>query len=149
MVNIRFCLTILLILIFLTNCISVSRLKKEQARQCELVTKEMELSIIGSDESWSKASIESINEDKNKFCVGADKISVVTCAFGWLVYGTTGAASLIVSGSIVVAGNTIHWIEKKGKCSENELAAASNSFIDQKEKEGGKKIEQIEELIVE
>ena len=31
------------------------------------------------------------------------------------------AASTLVSGSIVVVGNTVHWLEKQGKCDDSYL----------------------------
>ncbi len=34
----------------------------------------------------------------------------------WAALLGVGAASTIVSGSIVVVGNTVFWLEKKGKC---------------------------------
>lgn len=32
------------------------------------------------------------------------------------ILGAVGAVSAVVSGSIVVVGNTVYWLEKQGKC---------------------------------
>jgi hypothetical protein len=38
------------------------------------------------------------------------------CAALLVVAGIVGAATAVVSGSIVVAGNVVYWLEKKGQC---------------------------------
>ena len=43
-------------------------------------------------------------------CIGRD------CAYLLAAYGAVAAASLVVSGSIAVAHNTVYWAEKQGKC---------------------------------
>lgn len=41
---------------------------------------------------------------------------------------TTGSA--IISGSIVLTGNTIHWLEYQGTCSDGYLSKAKHLFLD-------------------
>jgi hypothetical protein len=43
-------------------------------------------------------------------CVSRDCVGVLA------IFGVVGAASAVVSGSIVVVGNTVYWLEKNGKC---------------------------------
>jgi hypothetical protein len=38
------------------------------------------------------------------------------CAYLLVALGAVSAASAIVSGSIVVAGNLVYWFEKRGQC---------------------------------
>jgi hypothetical protein len=38
------------------------------------------------------------------------------CAAILALAGVTAAASTLVSGSIVVVGNVVHWLEKQGRC---------------------------------
>jgi len=38
------------------------------------------------------------------------------CAYLLVALGAVSAASVIVSGSIVVAGNLVYWFEKHGQC---------------------------------
>jgi len=47
------------------------------------------------------------------------------------------AGSLIVSGSIVVAGNTVHWIEKQGKCDDSATNKAISNLVDATKMYGG------------
>lgn len=49
----------------------------------------------------------------NVHCGGAPE-----CAAGMAIIGV---ASALVSGSIVVVGNTVHWLEKQGKCDDSFL----------------------------
>jgi hypothetical protein len=40
------------------------------------------------------------------------------------------AGSAIISGSIVLTGNTIHWLEYQGTCSDGYLGRAKRLFLD-------------------
>ena len=40
------------------------------------------------------------------------------------------AGSLLVSGSIVVVNNTVHWLEYQGTCSEGFLNRTRQAFLD-------------------
>lgn len=44
------------------------------------------------------------------------------CA-SYLVVGAVSAASMGVSGSIVIVGNVVYWLEKQGKCLEPDSSA--------------------------
>jgi hypothetical protein len=39
------------------------------------------------------------------------------------------AGSFIISGSIVVSNNTIHWLEYQGTCSDGYLSKAKDKFL--------------------
>jgi hypothetical protein len=38
------------------------------------------------------------------------------CAAFLVIVGAVAAASMVVSGSIVIVGNVVYWLEKQGKC---------------------------------
>lgn len=38
------------------------------------------------------------------------------CAAALVVFGAVSAATAVVSGSVVVAGNVVYWLEKQGQC---------------------------------
>jgi|SRR5688572_33204290 len=38
------------------------------------------------------------------------------CAYVLVAFGAVAAASLVVSGSIVVVGNAVYWLERQGQC---------------------------------
>jgi hypothetical protein len=42
-----------------------------------------------------------------------------------LIIAGTGAASTAISGSIVVVGNTLYWLEKQGRCDRSNVAELS------------------------
>jgi hypothetical protein len=44
------------------------------------------------------------------------------CAVLLAASGVTAAASAIISGSIVVAGNAVYWLEKQGRCVRSAAA---------------------------
>lgn len=51
------------------------------------------------------------------------------CVGALLFAGVISSASAIISGTIVVAGNTVYWLEKQGRC--NRVAAvAQASYTD-------------------
>ncbi len=54
-------------------------------------------------------------------CKGSGTASATLCL---ITASTIGVATAIVSGSIVLVGNTAHWLEKQGKC--------ENSFLNRK-----------------
>jgi len=40
------------------------------------------------------------------------------------------AGSVLVSGTIVLAGNTVHWLEYQGTCSDGYLNSAKQLFFE-------------------
>jgi len=50
---------------------------------------------------------------------------------------TLSVGSFIVSGSIVVVGNTIHWIEKQGACDDSVTQQAVSKLINSTKELGG------------
>jgi hypothetical protein len=38
------------------------------------------------------------------------------CVYVLVALGAVSAASAVISGSIVVVGNVVYWLEKRGKC---------------------------------
>jgi len=43
-------------------------------------------------------------------CVNRDCVGILA------IFGAVSAVTAVVSGSIVVVGNTVYWLEQKGKC---------------------------------
>ena len=39
-----------------------------------------------------------------------------------LIIAGSGVASAVISGSIVVVGNTLYWLEKQGRCERRDIA---------------------------
>jgi len=53
----------------------------------------------------------------------------------------------VVSGSVVVVGNTIHWIERQGKCDDSSTQKAFDSLVNNSRSLGGKIIHKSADLI--
>ena len=52
------------------------------------------------------------------------------CAIVLAGVAAISAGSAIVSGSIVLTGNTIHWLEYQGTCSDGYLNKVKQAFLD-------------------
>lgn len=74
---------------------------------CHLTTREVEL-----DYEWLPANFYQVNcHNKIEECLGG----TVAVAGLWTV------GSTLVSGSIYLTGNTLHWLEYQGRCADSEL----------------------------
>ncbi len=71
---------------------------------CELLSQESKLAVYGDIPSGCNDEI----------CLAAILAS--------------GASTLVVSGSIVLTGNTVHWLERQGKCEDSYLKRKANEF---------------------
>ncbi|RKZ93427.1 MAG: hypothetical protein DRR19_01140 [Candidatus Parabeggiatoa sp. nov. 1] len=76
----------------------------EKNHRCQLVTKKLKLTLSEEGTDILTGTFSSH---------GCQTPECLLIALGAVA---VSAASLIVSGSIVVIGNTIHWIEKQGTC---------------------------------
>ena len=81
---------------FLQGCIVVPRTETVYDEECKTYARHMTLTQVQLAHFGS--------------CSGRD------CAYVLAAFGAVAAASLVVSGSIAVAHNTVYWVEKQGKC---------------------------------
>ena len=79
--------------------------RQEYAQQCELLTRQLEL--------------ESHQLNMSNSCAGLDGEAGLVClaALGVVI----PAGTILVSGSITLAGNTLHWLEYQGRCPSSFL----------------------------
>ena len=89
-------------------------------KRCELVTKKLRLDT---------------EEDAYKVTAKIDPISAIVSA--GLVYGVT----VVVSGSVVLVGNTVHFLEKQGQCDDSFLNTQLLDHIKPLLEQGGTVIE--------
>jgi hypothetical protein len=82
--------------IALQACVIVPTTTEAYDADCRVMTKTMELEPI---------QIASIRNCSNSGCA-----AVLVAA------GATAAVSAVISGSIVVVGNAVYWLEKQGRC---------------------------------
>jgi len=114
---------IILMTFSLSSCIFYPKIADEQVAGCELVTKQLTIDLISLDAD-----------------IGSDPRGVVIlAAFG----GTT----LIVSGSIMVAGNSIHWLEREGTCDDGVIKYAISSLAASLQSAGGCIVNSKDELL--
>ncbi|EDN70731.1 conserved hypothetical protein [Beggiatoa sp. PS] len=107
---------------------------------CQLATKKLELKVSGAG---TGALLESLKGSLNsQQCSTPECLLVVP--LGALAISVT---SLVVSGSIVVVGNTIHWLEKEGKCEQGTMRSIVNQFVDSIKFIGGKTIQSTNDLM--
>ena len=80
----------------LQACVFVPRTTKVFDPECQVVSNRMVLQEV---------QVEAIRRCSNEHC-----IALVMGA------GLTAAASAVISGTIVVAGNVAYWLERQGQC---------------------------------
>ena len=80
----------------LQACVFLPRTAHVYDAQCQVTARHMDLQPV------QIASISGCNNQG--------------CAILLAASGATAAASAIISGSIVVAGNAVYWLEKQGRC---------------------------------
>jgi hypothetical protein len=92
----------------LMACAFVPKVDSQQdyAKHCELYTKELTLDAV---------SLGGLDCGTSSSCL----------AIAAIVPATT----LLVSGSIVLVGNTLHWLEYQGSCDESVLQSSFNALI--------------------
>lgn len=99
--------SVILLAISLSACVAVPVVDQEEAASsCKTYTKSMSLKAVQINPNCG-----SYNE-----CLA--------------VMLTVSAGSVIISGSIVLTNNTVHWLEYQGTCSNGYLNAIRQQFID-------------------
>lgn len=122
--SMRKLVTILILSCFVSGCVMVPKVDTSHAPQCELVTKKLTVTT-------KTAGIDHIlNDDRPN----QDPRAVVVILTGT---GIVYSVSAIVSGSIMIAGNTIHWIEQEGTCEDGMVASAISSLSGSMKSIGG------------
>jgi hypothetical protein len=82
--------------LLLAGCVMVPRTVSTYQPECRIFTREMTLQPV------QVAALGGCNAN--------------ACATLLALAAVTGAASMVVSGTIVVVGNIVYWAEKQGQC---------------------------------
>ena len=100
---------VVLITFFATSCAFVPKIsdKQKYTENCNMFTKNLTLSA-------TKIEGQVCNDAKN------NDLEACLMIFGVIV----PAGSFIISGSIVLVGKTLHWLEYQGTCEEGIIARA-------------------------
>ncbi len=88
----------LLAAITLSGCVFVPRTTSSYNEECQIVEKQMKLTVA-------------LLMDQPPNCSKAED-----CAVFLALLGGVAAGSAVVSGSVVLVGNTLYWLEEQGKC---------------------------------
>ena len=102
--KILYSLLLLFSLLILTSCFTVKSVDNEEDKSCNLITRELEVEL---NQDISNGLISGKVEPKALIPL----LVVVP------------PVSFIVSGSISVVGNALHWVEKQGRCSDDDVKA--------------------------
>ncbi len=93
----------------MSACVVVPVVDKDEAESstCKTYTKSMSLEMVTGNPGGG--------------CNNNECIAALLVVF---------AGSAIISGSIVLTGNTVHWLEYQGTCSDGYLNAAKQLFLE-------------------
>lgn len=88
--------TLLLILVVMGGCVYLPRTTTTYDDKCQYMKRQMNLEVhqVGVITGCSNES----------------------CAAALVVFGAITAVSVVVSGSVMVVGNVVYWLEKQGHC---------------------------------
>jgi len=93
------------------NCIFLPKTVPQEDHDCLLATKSMTLHVHTSEALIDEAVDEMVAAIASD-CHEPECLLVVAPIVA------VSVGSLVVSGSIVVTGNTIHWLERQGRCQD-------------------------------
>jgi hypothetical protein len=97
-----------LVLLFagsLTGCMVTTQVVQHYDDECHIVTKHVEL---------NEPEFAGIGYCRN----------TANCIANLVGQGFMSAASVVISGSVVVVGNAVYWLEKQGQCQKTTVDKA-------------------------
>lgn len=129
-----FCLICLLAV--LSGCFAPKSVRStRESETCQLKTRQFTLEMTPDLSSREHAGVFIPN------CSGEDCATLAAALLAIPV------GSFIISGSIVVVGNTFHWIEQQGTCSESIVQESMTELADATQLAGEALFESAEELL--
>ena len=102
------------------SCLVIPKTEHSSVSNCELITKKWTLEFHG---------IGSKNE-----CYGCDDFvrGVIECGVEVeecvAILATVSIGFTVITGSVVVVGNTVHWLEKQGSCEDSLVKSSINKL---------------------
>ena len=117
--------------LFITGCLFLPKtVPDEKDQECLLVTKSLTIDYYASSDMIDEGVDEMLN------AITSD-CREPECLILFVPLITISAGSFVVSGSIVVVGNTIHWIEEQGRCNDSATRRTLNGLINSTKELGG------------
>lgn len=124
----------LLAALIVTGCAVPKVVNNERDQQCNLVTREI---TIDFSDAGSQSAAQAIGNATGQCNQPACLVVIPLAALSIVV------TSVVVSGSIAIAGNTLYWIEQQGKCDNSATKTAIQHLVEA----GGMLVSTGEELI--
>lgn len=110
--------------LLLTGCAVIPKYAKQTSPEsCDLYTKELELEVLNHSDT-----------------VGLAHCSGSSCGAALAVSAGVFVSSVVVSGSIYLVGNTLHWLEKESRCSDEDVIQETEHYDEILQAVGGEKI---------
>ena len=111
---------ILFLSILIGGCLVIPKTENSIVNNCELVT--------------NKWTLEIYNIGSNNECYGCDEFvrGILECG-GEVeecvaILATVSLGWTVIAGSVVVVGNTVHWLEKQGTCEDSLVKSSINKL---------------------
>jgi hypothetical protein len=139
--NMAYKITILVLLSLLSAGCFAPAILNEKPPECQLATKKLKLTV-SEDGSKLLAGVALEGMFNSHNCQTPECLLIIP-----LGTFAVSATSMIVSGSIVVVGNSIHWIEKQGRCENSVTRTFVSRLTDSITAIGGKTIQSTTDLI--
>ena len=99
------------VLLVVSSCaFSPEEINSPVATGCKLESKELRLKLHTEENA----------------CKGSGEAAIF-CLVG---AGVIASATLVVSGTVVVIGNTAHWLEKSLRCSDTEIEDGRKEYLE-------------------
>ncbi len=109
----------------LSGCFTVKAVNQPEDESCHLVTKALAMNFSGDLSSSYLQSSADVNQNSDS----SKAVLVLLVAIP--------VTSFIVSGSISVLGNAVHWVEKQGRCEDSEIRTFTSAVNDSIVSAGG------------
>jgi hypothetical protein len=119
-------------LLCLSGCAFYPKVADEQNTECHLVSKKLTVDVVV------------LQDISSADLGGASGEGLVVLLAGTAV---VAVGSAIISGSITLVGNTIHWIEQEGTCDDGMIKTAIDNVSKSLSSLGGRFVGSVEDII--
>lgn len=126
----RTALLVMLCLLLSSCMVVLPEVADDDDPSCDLVTDSYTLNIEVAGGSMATSDMKGCND--------------ALCA---LIFFAVPIGSLAVSSSIVVVGNTVHWVEKQGRCDDSQTQRAVTALVRTSKAAGGHVLKSSEDAI--
>ncbi len=126
---------IMITLFFLSSCVVLPKKVQDDYNDCQLTTRQLTLEVVGDPSETID-----VLDQLNTACDNPACMLIVA------PYITIGAGVTVVSGSIMVVNNTIHWIEKESVCDDGIIKNSTEAISQLAEDTGATIINKADDL---